>query len=272
MASWTLEEIAIEAIEVHDQVREISADAPDIRALAANIRAQGLRQPLTAYREQESVVLVFGHRRLAASVVAGRKAVPVLVHQGPLDRGSVLKAQLAENLNRIDLSPIEEAQGYVDLMQVTGMTARDVSREYGRSEAHVSKLTKLLALPVPIQEMLRQQAIPWSAGYELSQVGDEQEQLRLASELVEGKLTRDALRGSIRRATQKDSAQRTRASGRAVAELERGQSITVTGSDLTIDSVIETVEQYLARLRKARTKGWSLSTTLRALKDQSRSN
>lgn len=268
MTKWTLEEIAVAAIEVREQLRQVSAESLDIQALAASLRAHGIQQPLAAYRDEGRTVLLFGHRRLAAAKLAGIKTVPVRVHDGVLDQGVVVKAQLAENLNRADLSPIQEATAYAELVRLTGMSARDVAREYGRSEAHVSKSLKLLTLPDAIKDLLARQEIPWSAGYELSQVSDSEEQLRLAKQLAERKLTRDALRGQIKKTTAKTERSRSNRSSRAVAALGKGRSITVGGADLTLDSVIATVEDYLARLRKARTKGWSLPTVLRALKDQ----
>ena len=270
MPKWTLEAVAVDAIEVREQVRQVAAESPDIRALAASLRAHGIQQPLAAYRDAGRIVLLFGHRRLSAAKLAGLKTVPVRVHEGPLDRASVVKAQLAENMNRSDLSPIQEGESYAEVMRVTGMTARDVAREYGRSEAHVSKTLKLLTLPETIQGLLARQMIAWSAGYELSQVTDPEEQLRLATQLAERKLTRDAVRGQIKQKSQPTARSRNQRVGRAVAALGRGRSISVSGVDLTLDSVIETVEDYLARLRRARTKGWSLATVMRALKDQAR--
>jgi len=265
-----LEDIAVEAIEAREQLREVAANALDIQALAASVRAHGIQQPLAAYRQDGRVILLFGHRRLAAAKLAGLKAVPVQVHEGALDPGVIVKAQLAENMNRTDLSPIQEAEAYANVMRLTAMSAREVAREYGRSEAHVSKTLKLLTLPEAVKAMLARQEIPWSAAYELVQVADSDEQLRLAKQLAERRLTRDALRGAIKRGSRNSASPRARGSVRAVAVLESGRSVTVAGVDLTIDSVIETVEEYLARLRKARTKGWSLPTLIRALKDQAR--
>lgn len=270
MPKWTLEDLPVNAIEVREQLREVAADSPDIRALAATVQAHGVQQPLAAWRENDGVILLFGHRRLAAAKLAGLKSVPVQVHDGILDRTAVVKAQLAENLNRRDLSPLQEAESYAELMRISGITAREVAREYGRSESLVSKTLKLLTLSEAVRGMLGRREIPWSAGYELSRVGDHEKQIQMAMALAGGTLTRDALAGKIKQGGRKpDKSKRDRVA-RAVAPLGEGRSITVSGTDLSIDCVICTVEDYLARLRKARTKGWSLPTLLRALNDQAR--
>ena len=272
MGEWTTEDVLIDSVVVPEQPRKMVPDAPNIQGLAASVRAHGIQQRLGGFRADGKVVLLYGHRRLAAAKLAGLKSVPMQIHNGPLDRKTIAKLRLAENLNRVDLTPLEEAESYLEVMSAAGMTARDVAGEYGKSDANVSKTTQLLRLPEAIQALLRRQQIPWSAGYELVQVADPQEQLRLAQQLVEKKLTRDALRGEIKRSKHHASKATSKGLKRATACLGEGRSVSVAGGGSSLDAFIACLEEGLTRARKSRTKGHSLATFCKTLRDEAKAN
>lgn len=121
----------------------------DLTELAASIAGVGLLEPLVVARPTPfapSVYpLVAGHRRLAAAQLAGLTDIAVVV-RAMSDREQ-LEAMLVENLQRQDLSPLEEAGAYHRLVQDLGMTQRALGKRIGRSQSHIAKRLALLELP-----------------------------------------------------------------------------------------------------------------------------
>lgn len=115
----------------------------DLTELSTSIKAQGVLQPLLARRVDGGLELVFGHRRFRAAKLAGLKEVPVIVRE--MNDVEVLEAQLAENLAREDVHPLELAEGYRQLMQ-RGYTAEQVADRLGMSRSSVFTTLKLLDL------------------------------------------------------------------------------------------------------------------------------
>lgn len=124
----------------------VRANVGDVKDLAASIREQGIIQPLiVAVRDGGGLVLIAGHRRLAAAKLAGLKSVPVVVRRD-LTANEIFQAMLVENLHRVDLSPLEEARALGRLV-AAGIPQKDLARRIGRSAAHVS--TRLLLNDLP---------------------------------------------------------------------------------------------------------------------------
>lgn len=126
----------------------------DVGELAASMAQVGLLQPIVARQDGPRLVVVAGHRRLAAAQHLGWTTVPVVIRAHDLD-DDALVAMLVENGQRVNLDPIEEARAYRRLMQRTGCTQADVATRVGKSQTHVSHRLTLLALPVAEQEKVR---------------------------------------------------------------------------------------------------------------------
>ena len=125
----------------------------DVEELAANIRQFGIMHPLTA-REipgKEAYELIAGHRRLAAAKVAGRETVPVI--QVTCDDRAAAEMCVAENMQRVNLSPLEEAECVKALLD-TGHTAQDVADRLGKSRMWVSRRSNLLNLCSEIRKAI----------------------------------------------------------------------------------------------------------------------
>lgn len=129
-------------------------DVGDVSELAASLAEVGMLQPIVVRRCLGGLVVVAGHRRLAAARAAGWDTVPVIVH-APMRDDEVLAAMLIENGHRRDLDPIEEARGLARLKGQLGCTETQLARRIGRHQTHVSARLRLLALPLAEQEELR---------------------------------------------------------------------------------------------------------------------
>jgi ParB family chromosome partitioning protein len=134
-----------------------------LEELADSIRAQGIMQPLLVRPLARSAAgassyeIIAGERRFRAAQIAGLKEVPVLVRD--VDDQAALAMALIENLQREDLTVLEEAQGIDRLIREFGLTHEQAAKAVGRSRSATTNLLRLLQLPAPVQQLLREQTI-----------------------------------------------------------------------------------------------------------------
>lgn len=126
-------------------------DEDEMRALVDSVRERGVLQPLLVRKDESSppgaptYEIIAGERRWRASQLAGLHEVPVLVRS--LTDREALEIALIENIQRQDLTPIEEAEGYSRLMAEFSHTQEDLAQAVGKSRSHVANMLRLLALP-----------------------------------------------------------------------------------------------------------------------------
>lgn len=131
-------------------------DPEQLRDLTESIRNQGVLQPLLARPHPDrpgQYQIIAGERRWRAAQAAGLHEVPVLVRK--LSDTEAMAASLVENLQRQDLDPIEEAEGYKRLIGEFGLTQDGLGDLVGKSRSHVANTMRLLQLPEPVQAGLR---------------------------------------------------------------------------------------------------------------------
>ncbi len=126
-----------------------SFDEESLRELAESIRERGMVQPIVARPVDGGYEIVAGERRWRAAEAAGLSEVPVLVRE--CTDGEALELALVENLQREDLNPIEEAEGYRVLVEEFGLRQEDVADRVGRSRSAVANSLRLLRLPEEIR-------------------------------------------------------------------------------------------------------------------------
>lgn len=133
-----------------DQPRKVFADA-ELDELAASIREKGVIQPLLVRpaKAPGEYEIVAGERRWRAAQRAGSRELPVVVRA--LADGEVLEIGIIENVQRVDLNPIEEALAYKQLMERFGRTQDAVAEVVGKSRPHVANALRLLNLPEAVQ-------------------------------------------------------------------------------------------------------------------------
>jgi len=139
-------------------------DEDELESLAASIRANGILQPILVRRhpvKPDRHEIVAGERRWRAAQLAGLHEVPVL--ERALSDREVLEMALVENVQRRDLSALEEAEGYQRLIAEFGRSQEDLAKEIGKSRAHVANTLRLLKLPEEAKAMLAEGKI--SAGH-----------------------------------------------------------------------------------------------------------
>jgi ParB family chromosome partitioning protein len=132
--------------------KDFSAEA--LRELADSIKEQGIVQPLIVRERNQHLELIAGERRWRAAQLIGLAEVPVIVRTA--DDRDVLELALIENLQRENLNPIEESQGYAQLIEQFQLTQEEVALKVGKSRALVANALRLLKLAPAIQGYLRE--------------------------------------------------------------------------------------------------------------------
>ena len=150
--------IRISEIEPNKKQPRIKFDEAALAELADSIATKGILQPLLVRPiEDNRYQIVAGERRWRASRMAGLTEVPVIIKE--LEDSEVMEIALIENLQREDLSAIEEAKGYKVLMDNYNLTQEEVSRAVGKSRPAISNALRLLNLPQKVIDMLESGSI-----------------------------------------------------------------------------------------------------------------
>ncbi|MGA9774531.1 MAG: ParB/RepB/Spo0J family partition protein [Candidatus Dormiibacterota bacterium] len=146
-------------------------DASELEALAQSIREYGVLQPLVVERDGIAFRLVAGERRLRASQLAGLETVPVVIRPVGPERAR-LEMALVENLQRSDISPLDEARAFTRLCDEFGLTQDGVARQLGRSRSGVANTMRLLSATPEVQRALEQDQISAAHARALLAVAD----------------------------------------------------------------------------------------------------
>jgi ParB family chromosome partitioning protein len=153
-----------------------------LRELADSIREQGILQPLIVRERNGRLELIAGERRWRAAQLAGLAKVPVIMRSA--DDRAVLELALIENLQRENLNPIEEAQGYAQLVSQFQLTQEDVAAKVGKSRALVANALRLLKLPAELQGYVREGKLSVGHGKVLLSLPSEKQQVAAAQRVL----------------------------------------------------------------------------------------
>lgn len=133
-------------------------DGAALEELAASIRRHGVLQPILVRPAEAGMFeIIGGERRWRAAQAAQLHEVPVLIRE--FDDAEAMAAGLVENLQREDLNPLEEAEGYQRLIDQFGLTQLALGEAVGKSRPHIANTLRLLTLPERVRELLREGAI-----------------------------------------------------------------------------------------------------------------
>jgi ParB family chromosome partitioning protein len=194
-------------------------DPESLRELADSIRARGILQPLLARPHPSApgrYQIIAGERRWRAAQAAGLHEVPALVR--PLADAEAMAAALVENLQRQDLNPIEEAEGYRRLMDEFAMTQEALGEAVGKSRSHVANTLRLLNLPARVLTEVRKGAL--SAGHARALLGHPEPEKAALAVIARGLNVRQTEALASRRSAE-PAAPRARQKDPDTAHLER---------------------------------------------------
>jgi ParB family chromosome partitioning protein len=183
-------------------------DPEKLSALAASIKKHGIAQPLLVAKDggDGHYELIAGERRLRAAELAGLKEVDVVVRESP-DDAERLGLALIENLQRDDLNPIEEALGYLKLMEDYKHTQAQIAELAGKSRSAIANILRLLDLPDDMQAAMQEGKISEGHGRALLMIKDPVERKKLFAKMLDESLS---VRASESLANDKNASSRSR--------------------------------------------------------------
>jgi ParB family chromosome partitioning protein len=178
-------ELELEEISPSPQQPRSRFDDDELAELAASIREVGVLQPVVVRPGDTdgTYVLIAGERRLRAAAMAGLATIPAVIRAAESDETHLTEA-LIENIQRKDLSPLEEAAAYRNLLEDFGMTHERVATRVGRSRSAVTNTLRLLQLPAPIQGMLEREELSAGHARALLALDDEAYAVHIAERVV----------------------------------------------------------------------------------------
>ena len=127
-------------------------DEESLRELAESIKEHGVFQPIIVKKSVKGYNIIAGERRTKASELAGLKTVPAIVRD--FSDEEMMQVALLENLQREDLSAIEEAKAYKSIIESLRLTQDELAKRLGKSRSHITNMLGLLRLPLSVQDMV----------------------------------------------------------------------------------------------------------------------
>ena len=169
-----------------DQPRKLFKDA-ELSELSDSIKQNGILQPLLVRKKGTKYEIVAGERRYQAAKLAGLEEVPVIIKD--ISDAEVFKLALIENLQRADLSPLEEARGYKQLIKERSLTQDEVAKLVSKSRSAVTNTLRLLDLPEEVQQFVEDGLITAGHARAILAVPSPEGRVKLAQKVVDEKLS-----------------------------------------------------------------------------------
>ncbi|MCJ7856142.1 ParB/RepB/Spo0J family partition protein [Lachnospiraceae bacterium NSJ-143] len=158
-----------------------------LEELSESIKNYGVIQPVVVKKNDGYFELIAGERRWRASKIAGLKEIPAIIKE--YDENKIFEIALAENLQREDLNPMEEAAGYNKLSQEFGLSQDDIAKRVGKSRSAVANSMRLLNLDSRVQELVKNGKLSPGHARSILPVENAEEQFELAEKIIDEELS-----------------------------------------------------------------------------------
>ncbi len=184
--SGTLD-VPIGALEPNPFQPRSAVDPKQLEGLIASIRESGIVQPILVRPHAGRYQIIAGERRFRAAQAIGLKAVPVLVREVPDDR--LLELALVENIQRQELTALEEAHAFRRLQDEFRLTQEEIARRVGRDRTTVANAIRLLRLPAPVQALMAESRLDAGHARALLALEKAEDQVSLGREAARRELS-----------------------------------------------------------------------------------
>jgi ParB family chromosome partitioning protein len=196
-APTSVRDIPIGKVRPNPNQPRITWHEETIRELAASIREHGVLQPILVRPADEGYEIIAGERRWRASKLAAKETIPAIIER--FDDATALEIALIENLQREDLSPLDEAVIYKKMTTELGYSIRGLAAKLGKDKGYVENRLRLASAPDDVREMVAQRYDTISAAYELMKLEDRRRRKALAKRVLSGELTLIQLHDRVER-------------------------------------------------------------------------
>ena len=188
--------VPLDHIEANPQQPRLAFAQETLDELAASIREHGVLQPILVRPVGPNTYqLIAGERRWRASKIAGLDSIPALIEE--IDDDTALEISIIENLQREDISPLDEAAMYDRMVREHGYSIRKLADKLGKDKGYLENRLRLADAPEEIRELVSLRKDTLSHAYELLKVEDPKRRRRLADQVARGELTLIKLRDKI---------------------------------------------------------------------------
>ena len=192
----SVRQIPVDRIESNPEQPRLAFDEATLEELSASIREHGVLQPiLVRPLGGNRFQLIAGERRWRASRAAGLETVPALVED--IDDDTALEISIIENLQREDLSPLDEAAMYDRMIREHGYSVRKLAQKLGKDKGYLENRLRLADAPPEVRQLVSVRKDTLSHAYELLKVDDQRKRRRLAEQVARGELSLVKLRERI---------------------------------------------------------------------------
>jgi ParB family chromosome partitioning protein len=162
-------------------------DENQIKELSSSIKEHGVIQPIIVKAVKDNYVIIAGERRFRASKLAGLKTIPAVVRQ--YEKSKMIELALIENLQRENLSPIEEAKAYNQIMRELDLTQREVAIKVGKTRSYITNMLGLLNLPDEVLSFVDSKKLSMGHARALSKLLDKNRIIELAKIIISKNLS-----------------------------------------------------------------------------------
>ena len=162
-------------------------DEDALNELAESIKENGVIEPIIVKKSIKGYDVIAGERRLKASKIAGKETIPAIIRQ--LSDEKMAEIALLENLQRENLTALEEAMAYKSLIDKLNLTQEALAKKVSKSRSHITNMLGLLRLPKEVQEMIQNKKLTMGHARALSKLEDEEEIIKMAKEISDEKLS-----------------------------------------------------------------------------------
>ena len=167
-----------------------------LQELADSIKEHGVIEPIIVKKSIKGYELVAGERRLRAAKLAGLKSVPCVIRD--FDDAEMMEIALLENIQREDLNPIEEAEAYQKIMELSHLSYDEFAKKFGKSKSYVVNMVGLLKLPEIVKEYTVDRKLSMAHARSLSKITDKKLCIELAEKVINNGISAHALEDIIR--------------------------------------------------------------------------
>lgn len=184
--SSSIQEIELDKIKPNPEQPRKGFDQESLVELAASLKTHGLLQPILVQPRDEEYVIIAGERRFRAAKLAGLTVIPCLIQTGT--EQELAEKALIENIQRSNLSPVEEGMAYARLIHEYGLTQEQVAERVGKGRPTITNLLRVIQLPEPVLYLIQEGKLSLGHAKVLLGIKDTSLQVLLAQKVAKENL------------------------------------------------------------------------------------